>query len=81
MTNLPAALREQLSREASIALPQLCGVRSADGTVRYVLAIGSGESRTGQVREHRNRVHAGGKSPDDLHFDAGGLRGGLPISA
>jgi 23S rRNA (adenine2503-C2)-methyltransferase len=45
MTNLPAALRERLSREAAIALPQVVRrYSSSDGTVRYVLAIGSGES-------------------------------------
>jgi 23S rRNA (adenine2503-C2)-methyltransferase len=40
MTNLPAALRERLSHEGAIALPQI--VRryvSSDGTVRYVLSI------------------------------------------
>jgi 23S rRNA (adenine2503-C2)-methyltransferase len=44
MTNLPAALRERLVREASIELPKV--VRrygSADGTVRYVLALGPAE--------------------------------------
>jgi 23S rRNA (adenine2503-C2)-methyltransferase len=45
MTNLPAALRDRLAREAAIALPQI--VRrylSSDGTVRYVLAIGEGKA-------------------------------------
>jgi 23S rRNA (adenine2503-C2)-methyltransferase len=40
MTNLPAKLRERLARGAVIALPQI--VRkycSADGTIRYVLAL------------------------------------------
>ena len=44
MTNLPAALRERLEREAAIALPRI--VRryvSTDGTVRYVLALGEGK--------------------------------------
>src|ERR1700685_676186 len=45
MTNLPAALRERLSSDAAIALPQVARrYTSSDGTVRYVLAIGSGES-------------------------------------
>jgi 23S rRNA (adenine2503-C2)-methyltransferase len=45
MTNLPAALRERLSRDAAIALPQVVRrYSSSDGTVRYVLAIRSGES-------------------------------------
>ncbi len=44
MTNLPAALRERLSREARIALPQVVRrYSSSDGTVRYVLAIGEGD--------------------------------------
>jgi 23S rRNA (adenine2503-C2)-methyltransferase len=44
MSNLPAALRERLSREAAITLPQVVRrYHSADGTVRYVLAIGEGK--------------------------------------
>jgi 23S rRNA (adenine2503-C2)-methyltransferase len=44
MTNLPAALRERLAREASIALPQIVRrYRSLDGTVRYVLALAAQE--------------------------------------
>jgi 23S rRNA (adenine2503-C2)-methyltransferase len=40
MTNLPAALRERLAREAAIALPQILRrYRSSDGSVRYVLAL------------------------------------------
>src|SRR5579862_5948066 len=43
MSNLPAALRERLAREASIALPRVVRRhRSLDGTVRYVLAIDEG---------------------------------------
>ncbi len=45
MTNLPAALRERLSREAAIALPRIVRRHlSSDGTVRYVLAIGEGKA-------------------------------------
>jgi 23S rRNA (adenine2503-C2)-methyltransferase len=41
MTNLPAALRERLSREAAILLPRIVRRHvSSDGTVRYVLAVG-----------------------------------------
>jgi 23S rRNA (adenine2503-C2)-methyltransferase len=44
MTNLPAALRERLGREASIALPRVVRRHlSTDGTVRYVLAIAEGK--------------------------------------
>src|SRR5579863_5767565 len=40
MTNLPASLRERLAREACVALPRILRrYRSADGTVRYVLAL------------------------------------------
>ncbi|HXW16864.1 MAG TPA: 23S rRNA (adenine(2503)-C(2))-methyltransferase RlmN, partial [Candidatus Acidoferrales bacterium] len=42
MTNLPAALREKLGRTACVALPKLLRrYPSADGTMRYVLALGS----------------------------------------
>jgi 23S rRNA (adenine2503-C2)-methyltransferase len=48
MTNLPVALRERLDREASIALPLVARrYQSADGTVRYVLALG--EARPANV--------------------------------
>ena len=44
MTNLPAALRERLEQEASITLPQIARrYHSADGTVRYVLALTEGK--------------------------------------
>jgi len=46
MTNLPAALRERLAREAAIALPQILRrYRSADGTVRYVLSLTASDSQ------------------------------------
>jgi 23S rRNA (adenine2503-C2)-methyltransferase len=46
MSNLPAALRERLASEATIALPQI--VRrygSADGTIRYVVALADTNAR------------------------------------
>ncbi len=44
MTNLPAALRERLAREASIDLPRIVRRHlSSDGTVRYVLAVGEAD--------------------------------------
>jgi 23S rRNA (adenine2503-C2)-methyltransferase len=47
MSNLPAALRERLTREAAIELPQIVGqYRSSDGTVRYVLALPASDSPT-----------------------------------
>ena len=40
MTSLPATLRDRLAQETKIALPQIrSSYRSADGTVRYVLAL------------------------------------------
>ncbi len=40
MTNLPGALREKFAREVAIALPRIAKrYHSADGTVRYVLAL------------------------------------------
>jgi 23S rRNA (adenine2503-C2)-methyltransferase len=51
MTNLPAALRERLASEASIALPRIVRrYRSSDGTVRYVLALDASESHGGESR-------------------------------
>jgi 23S rRNA (adenine2503-C2)-methyltransferase len=48
MTNLPAALRERLAREASIALPQIVRRhRSSDGTMRYVLALTATDAEKG----------------------------------
>ena len=42
MTNLPAAFRTRLRGEASVALPQIVRRHaSADGTIRYVLALPS----------------------------------------
>jgi 23S rRNA (adenine2503-C2)-methyltransferase len=44
MTNLPAALRERLAREASIELPRIVRTHhSGDGTVRYVLALSAAD--------------------------------------
>jgi 23S rRNA (adenine2503-C2)-methyltransferase len=40
MTNLPAALRERLRRDAVVALPRIVRrYQSSDGTLRYVLAL------------------------------------------
>jgi 23S rRNA (adenine2503-C2)-methyltransferase len=50
ISNLPAALRERLAREASIALPQVVRrYRSSDGTVRYVLALPAADA-SGEVK-------------------------------
>ena len=45
MSNLPAALRERLAREAAISWPPITRrYRSADGTVRYVLSLAANET-------------------------------------
>ncbi len=44
VTNLPAVLRERLAKEARITLPEVKQrFASADGSVRYLFALGSGE--------------------------------------
>jgi 23S rRNA (adenine2503-C2)-methyltransferase len=51
MTNLPAALREKLAREATIALPRIVRRHfSSDGTVRYVLALDANAQSEGSGR-------------------------------
>jgi 23S rRNA (adenine2503-C2)-methyltransferase len=52
ITNLPQTLRERLAREASVALPQIARRHpSADGTIRYVLALepGAGAGKSARV--------------------------------
>jgi 23S rRNA (adenine2503-C2)-methyltransferase len=50
MTNLPAALRERLAREASVTLPRFQRrYAAADGTVRYVLALESPDARPATI--------------------------------
>src|SRR5437773_12348071 len=44
ITNLPAALRERLHKEARITLPEVKQrFASADGSVRYLFGLGSAE--------------------------------------
>lgn len=51
MTNLPAALREKLAREATISLPRIARRhQSADGTVRYVLELAGNDMNGGSGR-------------------------------
>src|SRR5467141_949185 len=46
ITNLPAALRERLSKEARITLPEVKQrFASADGSVRYLFGLGSAEEK------------------------------------
>jgi 23S rRNA (adenine2503-C2)-methyltransferase len=48
MTNLPGQLRERLSRETRVGLPQIRRrYDSADGSVRYVLGFAAGQVPTG----------------------------------
>jgi 23S rRNA (adenine2503-C2)-methyltransferase len=57
MTNLPARLRERLTREATIALPQILRrYCSTDGTVRYVLALAPAATATGDDRERPTTI-------------------------
>jgi 23S rRNA (adenine2503-C2)-methyltransferase len=59
MTNLPAALRERLAKEARITLPEVKQrFTSADGSVRYLLAL-NGKERKGLNTEST------GKSAED----------------
>jgi 23S rRNA (adenine2503-C2)-methyltransferase len=65
MTNLPAALRNRLAREARITLPHIQRrYQSADGTIRYVLHLAP-----------EGAQHA---APADLH-DAVRARHGVPL--
>jgi 23S rRNA (adenine2503-C2)-methyltransferase len=46
ITNLPAALRERLSKEARVTLPEVKQrFASSDGSVRYLLALAIGEEK------------------------------------
>jgi 23S rRNA (adenine2503-C2)-methyltransferase len=46
ITNLPAALRQRLSKEASVTLPEVKQrFASSDGSVRYLLALATGEEK------------------------------------
>src|SRR5229473_780724 len=46
ITNLPAALRERLRKEVRVTLPEVMRrFTSADGSVRYLFALGEGEEK------------------------------------
>src|SRR5712691_9490060 len=50
MTNLPAALRERLSNEARITLPEVKQrFASADGSVRYLFALASSDGKQSEL--------------------------------
>jgi 23S rRNA (adenine2503-C2)-methyltransferase len=49
ITNLPAALRERLSKEGRVALPEVKQrFASTDGSVRYLFALPPGEEKSGR---------------------------------
>ena len=55
MTNLPAALRQRLAREARITLPEVTQrFASADGSVRYLFGLGGAEAE--KKREFNTRL-------------------------
>ena len=59
MSNLPAALRERLASEATIALPRILRrYSSADGTVRYVVALGDADEQAGAAGARNATVEA-----------------------
>jgi len=67
MTNLPAALRERLAKEARVTLPEVKQrFSSADGSVRYLLGLGGTEengistegTEKNQKRSDRQRIPA-----------------------
>ncbi len=50
MTNVPAALRERLVREAQITLPRILRCfTSVDGSIRYLFSIGGTNERPAQI--------------------------------
>jgi 23S rRNA (adenine2503-C2)-methyltransferase len=63
ITNLPAALRERLSREARITLPEVKQrFASADGSVRYLFALGGEEKDKEFNAEDTERTESAEKS-------------------
>jgi len=64
MTSLPAALREKLAREATIAMPKIVRRHlSSDGTVRYVLALDL------QTAGGATRGPASGRTPKQANIE------------
>lgn len=80
MTNLPAALRERLAAQARITLPAVRQrYTSQDGSVRYLLVLPAGEGKMDPRAALVEAVFMQRGAADDLHLDAGGLRGGLSV--
>ena len=71
MTNLPAALREKLAKEATISLPVVKQrFTSTDGSVRYLFSL-----RRGKTEDLTRRGHRGHREEKTA---AGGVgRGGV----
>ena len=64
MTNLPAALRERLAKEARVTLPNVKQrFVSADGSVRYLFGLGAGEkTRNTEDAENTEGTEKRGRS-------------------
>jgi 23S rRNA (adenine2503-C2)-methyltransferase len=62
ITNLPAALRERLSKEARVTLPEVKQkFASADGSVRYLFGLGDGEKDKSLNTENAKFAEKNGK--------------------
>ena len=73
ITNLPAALRERLAKEASVTLPEVMQrFASADGSVRYLFGLGV---VPGEQREFST------ESTEDTEKNGGERRSRLPTPA
>src|SRR5215467_6610615 len=67
MTNLPAALREKLAKEASVTLPQVKQrFVSSDGSVRYLFGLSAGEEKgfNAEGSEKESTPTGSGQAPD-----------------
>jgi 23S rRNA (adenine2503-C2)-methyltransferase len=63
ITNLPAALRERLAKEARITLPEVKQrFASSDGSVRYLFGLGDGEEGKKPNAEDAENAEGTGKS-------------------
>ena len=83
MTNLPAALRERLAKEARVTLPEVKQrFVSGDGSVRYLFGlVGSEEKRfTTEGAEKESTPTASGQAPDRERSQKGKNRPLRPAS-
>src|SRR5689334_2751422 len=75
MTNLPAALRERLAKEARITLPEIRQrFVSSDGSVRYLFGLSAGEEKRfnteGTEKESTENTTKSGSKPNGLQKPA-----------